>query len=48
MLKHEIIPVTVFEQNCTLFWCSETKKAAVVDPGGNIEKIEETIITTAV
>ena len=40
MLKHEIIPVTVFEQNCTLFWCSETKQAAVVDPGGDIEKIK--------
>lgn len=40
MLKHEIIPVTPFEQNCTLFWCSDTKKAAVVDPGGDIEKIK--------
>ena len=40
MLKHEIIPVTLFEQNCTLFWCSETKQAAVVDPGGDIEKIK--------
>jgi hydroxyacylglutathione hydrolase len=40
MLKHEIIPVTPFEQNCTLFWCSETKLAAVVDPGGDIEKIK--------
>ena len=40
MLKHEIIPVTPFEQNCTLFWCSDTKMAAVVDPGGDIEKIK--------
>lgn len=40
MLKHEIIPVTPFEQNCTLFWCSDTKKAAIVDPGGDIEKIK--------
>ncbi len=38
-LKFEIIPVTPFEQNCTLFWCNETKEAAVVDPGGDIEKI---------
>ena len=38
-LKFEIIPVTPFEQNCTLFWCDETKQAAVVDPGGDIEKI---------
>ncbi len=39
MLKYEIIPVTPFQQNCTLFWCDETKKAVVVDPGGDIEKI---------
>ena len=39
MLQFEIIPVTPFQQNCTLFWCDETKKAAVIDPGGNIEKI---------
>ncbi len=44
MLKYEIIPVTPFEQNCTLFWCSETKQAAVVDPGGNIEQIKAAIV----
>jgi len=43
MLNHEIIPVTPFEQNCTLFWCSETKQAAVVDPGGDIERIKAAI-----
>ncbi len=43
MLKHEIIPVTPFEQNCTLFWCSETQQAAVVDPGGDIDKIKAAI-----
>jgi len=44
MLNHEIIPVTPFEQNCTLFWCTETKQAAVVDPGGDIEKIKAAIV----
>lgn len=39
MLQHQIIPVTPFQQNCTLFWCDETKQAAVVDPGGDIEKV---------
>lgn len=42
-LQFEIIPVTPFEQNCTLFWCTETKKAAVVDPGGDIEKIKKAL-----
>ena len=39
MLQYQIIPVTPFQQNCTLFWCDETKKAAVVDPGGDIELV---------
>jgi len=34
-----IIPVTPFQQNCSLVWCSETKRAAVVDPGGEVERI---------
>lgn len=42
-LHFEIIPVTPFEQNCTLFWCDKTKQAAVVDPGGDIEKIKAVI-----
>ncbi len=39
MLQYQIIPVTPFQQNCTLFWCDVTKKAAVVDPGGDIELV---------
>lgn len=39
MLQFQVIPVTPFQQNCTLFWCDETKQAAVVDPGGDIEKV---------
>lgn len=34
MLRFQIIPVTPFQQNCTLLWCDETGHAAVVDPGG--------------
>ena len=40
MLQYQIIPVTHFEQNCSLVWCDETLEAAVIDPGGNIERIE--------
>jgi len=39
MLQFKIIPVTPFQQNCTLFWCDQTMQAAVVDPGGDIDKI---------
>lgn len=38
-MKSVIIPVTQFEQNCSLHICEETKEAAVVDPGGDIDKI---------
>jgi hydroxyacylglutathione hydrolase len=38
-----IIPVTLFEQNCTLIWCEATKKAVVIDPGGDVPKIQAAI-----
>ena len=44
-LQYQIIPVTPFEQNCSLVWCDQTKKAALVDPGGDLplllQKVEE-------
>ena len=38
-----IIPVTAFEQNCTLLWSGETRQAVVVDPGGDVPRILEAI-----
>ncbi|OOF58162.1 MBL fold metallo-hydrolase [Rodentibacter myodis] len=38
----EIIPVTVFQQNCSLIWDDE-KNAAIIDPGGEGEKLIERI-----
>ena len=40
-MKYAIIPVTPFEQNCSLSWCEETHQAAVVDPGGDLDRILE-------
>lgn len=40
-MQYRIIPVTPFEQNCSLIWCEQTHKGAVVDPGGDLEKILE-------
>ncbi|HCW91763.1 MAG TPA: hypothetical protein DHU56_17195, partial [Marinobacter sp.] len=42
-LKYRIIPVTPFQQNCSLIWCDETMKGAIVDPGGDLEKIRRAI-----
>lgn len=38
-MRHLVVPVTPFEQNCTIFWCEQTRQAAVIDPGGDIERI---------
>jgi glyoxylase-like metal-dependent hydrolase (beta-lactamase superfamily II) len=38
-----IVPVTPFEQNCTLIWCTATRKAIVIDPGGDLPKIQAAI-----
>jgi glyoxylase-like metal-dependent hydrolase (beta-lactamase superfamily II) len=38
-MKVDIIPVTPFQQNCSIIICDETSKAAIVDPGGNLDKI---------
>jgi len=42
-MKAAIVPVTPFEQNCTVIWCEKTKRAAVVDPGGDLERIEKVL-----
>jgi hydroxyacylglutathione hydrolase len=43
-----IVPVTLFEQNCTLIWCGATRKAVVIDPGGDVPKIQAAIQQTKV
>lgn len=34
-----VVPVTAFQQNCTIVWCRKTLKAAVIDPGGDVERL---------
>jgi len=41
MLKALIQPVTLFQQNASIIYCSNTKKCAIVDPGGDIEILLE-------
>jgi hydroxyacylglutathione hydrolase len=42
-LKAAIVPVTPFQQNCTLIWDPETMKGAVIDPGGDLDRIQAAI-----
>ncbi|MEW6165900.1 MAG: MBL fold metallo-hydrolase [Pseudomonadota bacterium] len=39
MLDCFVLPVTPFAQNCTLLWDTDTRRAAVVDPGGDVDDI---------
>lgn len=45
MLKVQIVPVTAFQQNASIIWCTDTMEGAIVDAGGDaavlIAKVEE-------
>lgn len=42
-MQVRIVVVTPFQQNCSVFWCEETMKGAVVDPGGDLDRVEAAI-----
>lgn len=43
MLEYTTIPVTAFQQNCSIVWCDASKEAAVIDPGGDLPRILATV-----
>ena len=42
-LKVTVVPVTAFQQNCSIVACTETDLAAIVDPGGDLPRIRAAI-----
>ena len=38
-MNYHIIPVTAFQQNCSLVWDEQTLQGALIDPGGDEEKL---------
>jgi hydroxyacylglutathione hydrolase len=38
-LKAALVPVTPFQQNCAIVWEEATRRGAVIDPGGEVERI---------
>ncbi|MBA5683138.1 MBL fold metallo-hydrolase [Photobacterium damselae] len=40
-LQYRIVPVTPFQQNCSIVWCDKTNQAAIIDPGGDINVIKQ-------
>ena len=47
-LRAAMIPVTPFQQNCSLVWCTKTMKGALVDPGGDLDKIKSAVARAGV
>ncbi len=45
-LEAAIVQVTPFQQNCTLIWDARSRRGAVVDPGGDLNRIEAAIAQT--
>ena len=41
-----VIPVTPLQQNCVLIWHEPSKRAAVIDPGGDCDEIVHAISET--
>ncbi len=39
MLRYLTVPVTAFQQNCSLVWDDATAQAAVIDPGGDLDHL---------
>jgi len=39
-MRAAILPVTPLQQNCSLIWCTKTMKGALVDPGGDLDKLK--------
>jgi len=47
-LRAVVVPVTPFVQNCSVVWCDATGKGAVIDPGGDLERILEVVSSNGV
>ena len=41
MLRYHTVPVTPFEQNCSILWCDQTRACAIIDPGGDLDVLKD-------
>ena len=39
MMKTIVVPVTHYQQNCSVLICEQSAKAALIDPGGDMDKL---------
>jgi hydroxyacylglutathione hydrolase len=47
-LRAAMIPVTPYQQNCSLVWCTRTMRGALVDPGGELDKLKAAVAKAGV
>jgi glyoxylase-like metal-dependent hydrolase (beta-lactamase superfamily II) len=47
-MKIVVVPVTPFQQNCSIIWDEATKQGCVVDPGGDLDRIMQVLLTNDV
>jgi hydroxyacylglutathione hydrolase len=45
-MKLLIVPVTPFMQNCSLLICEQSGRAVAIDPGGDLDQIDEALAGT--
>ncbi|OCG57654.1 hypothetical protein A9G41_10505 [Gilliamella sp. Nev5-1] len=43
MFQYQIIPVTAFQENCSIIWCDQTMEGALIDPGGEPELLKKAV-----
>ena len=39
MLRYLTVPVTPFQQNCSIVWDEDSRQAAIIDPGGDLDRL---------
>lgn len=42
-IERLVIPVTPFQQNCSIVWSGATRQGVVIDPGGDLERLHATL-----
>ncbi|WP_046862939.1 MBL fold metallo-hydrolase [Microvirga massiliensis] len=47
-LRAAILPVTPFQQNCTILWSEVAKKGVVIDPGGDVSRILDAVAKSGI
>ncbi|MBN9143865.1 MAG: hypothetical protein ABT10_03535 [Novosphingobium sp. SCN 63-17] len=47
-MRIHLIPVTAFQQNCSLVWCTKTMRGALIDPGGDLDKLKAEVAARGV